>query len=227
MIGVKDVKKCDNCNVNVFESESSCPLCHKKLGLPESTIVEYPKYYNILKEKSPLRNLPLFISLLIILVCVFINLFTYSDGETIWSIIVSVSSVYSFVMYYVITKNMRLGRKIIYSYIATSVLSITIDFTSGMHFWATDYVFPFLTVATVLYLCALALRNKRMFSEYFGFIMTVTLVSFSSIIINFLGLNNTRWGPFVSILTSVIVALGLYLIADKKLKDEMKKRFHR
>ncbi len=227
MTGVMQMKKCESCNVFVYDSESNCPLCHKFLGEAKSTAVEYPSYNSIIKEQTALKNIPLFLVLFINIICIFINMVTYDKGEVIWSIIVFASTFYIYFMYKIVSENMRYGKKIVLSYISLSSFLIIIDLTSGKLFWSTDYAFPFITMATVLYLTSLSIRNKQMFTEYFGFLLTVTSISLLSIISFLLDLSNSSWGPFVSILSSIIITLGLYLFSEKTLKEELKKRFNR
>ncbi len=221
------MRSCENCNVQVYDSEEHCPLCQKYLGKPVETSVQYPFYESIIKEKRVMRNLPMFITLLVNTICVFINIFTHGKGEIIWSIIVVTSMTYSLVMYYIIKKHMRYGKKVLYTYISLSLFLIIIDIVSGRLLWSIAYVFPFLTMATALYITVLAIRNKRMFSEYFGFLLVVTVISFLSFILFFLRFNRSGWGAFIPTLTSAILSLGLYLFAEKNLKEQIKKYFHR
>ncbi len=220
------MKKCNNCNVQVYESEKICPLCYTKLGESKDSEVLYPQYKNIISEKSPLKHLPLFITATVILICVYINLFTHRPGNVVWSLIVSAAVLFVFAMYNVIKIQDRYGAKIVYGYLCISLLLMAIDFSTGKHLWSTDFVFPFLTLATIVYLTALAVRSKRYFSEYFGFILVVLVISFASVIIYFLGFNNRAWGAFIANMACILIALGLYLFADKNLKTEIKKRFH-
>ncbi len=187
----------------------------------------YPTYENLVRKNRAIKNLPLFITLSGSFICIFINFFTHKPGDVLWSLIVTASTAFGSIIYYVVTEYMRHGERILYSYASLSLLVIIINFLTDNHFWSTDYVFPFLTLATVLYLTVLAIRSKRMFSEYFGFILTVTLIGLSSVIFFFLGFNNSGWGGFISSLVSVILSLGLYLFAERNLKEEIKKRFHR
>ncbi len=221
------MKKCENCGVKVFENENICPLCHRELeGETKNTIVEYPKYKDLISYKTPLKHLPLFIAVTAIITSIYINFFTHKQGDIIWSILVSGCVLYGFVMFNIVTMQRRYGRKILFTYIATSVVLIIIDFCSGMNLWSTDFVFPFLTIAVIGYLMVLALRSKRLFSEYFGFILAVTGISFTSVIFYFSGLNNRTWGAFVAVISCVLIAFGLYLFSDKTLKEEIRKRFY-
>ncbi len=220
------MKKCNNCNVNVYNSEERCPLCYTYMGKKDENAVLYPEYNHIISEKSPLKHLPLFITATIIIICIYINIFTHVPGNIIWSFIVSASVIFTFAMYNIIRIQDRYGVKIMYFYLSVSALVFAIDISTGWLYWSSDFVFPFLTLFTIVYLTVLASRSKRYFSEYFGFILVVLAISLVSVLLYFLGLNNRAWGAFVANVACVLIALGLYLFADKNLKAEIKKRFH-
>ncbi len=221
------MNRCESCNVNIFESERQCPLCSCVMDKTNPSPVEYPPYHELAKKRSHLRNIPLFLSVSSALICAFINLFTHQKGDIIWSIIVCAAIMFCYLIYNIIgTPFKRYGAKVLYSYIFLSILVIVIDFTTGMLFWSTDFVFPFLSLAVTLYLTILCVRNKRTFSEYFGYILVIAIISFLPVLLFILGLNNYGWGAFVALLSCIIIAFGLYLFADKNLKNEIKKRFH-
>ncbi len=225
------MNRCENCNVKVFESEHLCPLCHREVAKAEqtsSTAVEYPDYQQIKKHRSALWNVPFFVSFAASLLCVYINIFTHQPGNIIWSIIVVAALFYvSCVISVIKSTANRFGSKVVKNYILLSVFLFVVDIMSGMHYWFTNFVFPFLTVATTIYLTVLAVRSKRLFSEYFGYILVVTAFGLIPIPIYLLGLSDVAWGMFVSVTSSIIIALGLYFFSDKTFKQEIKKRFHR
>ncbi len=221
------MNRCDNCNVFVYESETLCPLCQAQMQPIGETFVEFPEYKKISNKFSPINNIPHFITAASIIICVYINIFTYDKGDIIWSIIVSCAVICSFALYMIIkTNKKRYGSKVVYTYMLISSLVVVIDYSTGMRFWSTDFVFPFLTLSVLLYLTILAIRNKGHFSEYFGYLLTVTAISFTSIPLFIFGLYNYGWGALISILSCVIIAIGLYLFVDKPLKSEIKKRFN-
>lgn len=222
------MNKCKNCNVYVYESERRCPLCRGVMEDFGETIVEYPKYKNIIREKSPLRNVPLFVASTTIIICGYINIFTHDSGEVIWSIIVAAAALFALAMFNVAKARTKYhGSKVVYSFLLISFLVVTIDFTLGMTFWSTNYVVPFLTIGTIIYLTILALGSKKYFSEYFGYILTVIAIDILLTVCDLLIFDNRTWGAFATLISSVIIAIGLYLFADKSLKNELKKRFHR
>ncbi len=222
------MNKCKKCNVYVYESEKCCPLCYEKMENIKESSVEYPSYKKLIREKSPLKNIPLFVGITATIICVFINIFSHNPGDTIWVIPAGASVLFALSAYQLIRSQfIRYGAKILYLYIFLSAFTIIIDFSTSMLFWSTDFVFPFLTLGVLVYFSILSLQNKSTFSEYFGYMLTVTLIGLITILFYILNFYNYAWGSFVSVVSCVIIVLGLYLFADKSLKDEVKKRFHR
>ncbi len=221
------MNKCSKCNVFVHESEPLCPLCYEEMPETKPSVVEYPSYNQISKVSSPLRNIPHFAGITATIICIFINIFTHDKGEIIWVVPTGASVLFALGIYMLARSQFhRFGEKILYGYVMFAVFIIVIDFSTKMLFWSTDFVFPFATLVILIYFTYLSLRSKSTFSEYFGYLITITLISLSSILFYMLDLYNYTWGSFITILSCVIIVLALYLFADKSLKEEVKKRFH-
>ncbi len=221
------MKKCNTCKVTLYDSEIYCPLCYLPLNKTKKSIVQYPDYNVIISKKKIVNNTSLFVAISSAIICMYINLFTHQKGEVFWSLIVSSSILYTYIEYNLLSKQVFLGEKILFSYIYTSSLLVIIDFVTGMNQWSTEYVFPFITLGVIIILTILAVRGKRFFSEYFGYILSVVGVSLISIIFFLLNLNKNGWSAFIVLITSLILVIGLYVFADKTLKEEIKRRFNR
>ncbi len=222
------MNRCENCDVDLFDSEKKCPLCGEKFSGTGDSVIKYPEYKEIVSKRSPLWNVPMFVLFATTLICFYINFFTYDDGDVIWSAIVVAALLYiNGVIGAVKSHTNRFASKVLINYVLLSVFVIVLDIILGMRFWSTNYVFPFLTILTTLFITVLALRSKSLFSEYFGYIITVTILSITPIPIYVFGLSNQPWGVFIAIMICAIIALGLYLFSHKTFKQEIKKRFHR
>ncbi len=229
--GGKKMNRCTNCNVEVYESDKCCPLC--KLAFDTSayekdTPVKYPEYSEITKKISKIWKVPVFVSIVAIFISVYINIFTHESGSIIWAGIVAVALFYINAVIKVLkSKSKRYGAKVLLNYVITSSFIIALDMFTGRLFWSTNYVFPFLTIAVTLYLTVLAIRSRQLFSEYFGYIMVAVCISFVPIPIYLLGFSDRLWGVFIAAIACVLIVIGLFLFADKRLKQEILKRFHR
>lgn len=222
------MKRCEKCEVFVYDSEAFCPLCNSYVGKTAPSVVEYPKYENLVSAKSILHSMLWFVAFATLVVCEYISIFTQAKGKTMWPMLVSASCLCCLAMLWLIrTRKKSYGAKVMYSYIFLSAFVVTIDFITDIVLGSTDYVFPLLTLAAIVYLTILSLRSRYLFSEYFGYIMSIITIGLLSIPVYIFVLDQYEWGAFLAILSSIIIALALYLFADKSLKAEVRKRFHR
>ncbi len=226
--GVIAMNKCPNCKVNVYESEKKCPLCRHKFEKISHSNIEFPKYEDIIKNKTSMKNIPVFIAFVAIVVCCYINFFTYDDGDIVWSLIVAFSCLGStFVFRIFHTNSLRLGSKIVLTYLSISAYLFSLDILTGVHLWSTNYAIPLFTMFATLFLTFLTVRSRQKFAEYFGNLLTICFLSFFPVAIYLLGFSNIAWGFLASGLFSCIIVVGIYLFSDKTLKKELRKRFHR
>ncbi len=71
------MKKCPKCSVDVYQEY--CPLCGRSLGEPVSPEVNYPRYILRPNRKSDfVKKLFLFLTISIVLITMYVNIFTYS-----------------------------------------------------------------------------------------------------------------------------------------------------
>ncbi len=225
------MNRCNKCNVDVYQSDSRCPLCKtpfEEYNEENNAVVRYPEYQRLIKRRSKLWKVPTFVSIVAIFITVYINIFTYNQGDILWAGIVTTALIYiNGVIKVLKSKSKRYGAKVLLNYLLLSMLLVALDVFTGWMYWSTNYVFPFLTIAVSLYLTILAIRSKQLFSEYFGYILVVMLISFIPIPIYLLGFADRLWGVFIAAIACAIISIGLFLFADKQLKQEMIKRFHR
>lgn len=221
------MNRCENCCVNVYSKQ--CPLCGKVFDncLPSET--DYPSYnLNANKKLDFLAKLILFLSISTILVTVFINIFTYLNNRSLWSINVIASLLLVIAMLYMLkSKRISKSGKVFYSYCYTSLFMIVIDIANGLNKWSTTFVIPFLTIGLTLIFVIFASSNKNNFNDYFGYLLAIAFISFFPIMIYFLGLSSELWSSLVATLFCLIIAIGLYIFAGNAFKSELRKRFNR
>ncbi len=222
------MNRCPNCDINVFESEKKCPLCKYEFQNIKSTNVQFPEYEHIIKNRTSLKNVPVFIAFVVIVICCYINIFTHNSGDALWSLIVAVCCLLATALFRIThTKSLRYGSKIVLNYFTISVFLFLIDMLTTANFWSTNFAIPLFTMCTTLALTVLTVKSRQKYSEYFGNLLTICLLSFAPVIIYLLGFSNIAWGFLASGIFSCIIAFGLYMFSDKTLKQELKKRFHR
>ncbi len=222
--------RCRKCKVNV--NGEICPLCKAKTDDIENSSADYscnyPKYPKNRKSwREILKKSTIFITVSLTLISVFINIFTYEKADNLWSIIVSGAMCLALVsVIQIISKQTYIGRKILCIYVCISIFLVVIDILYGFTKWSTNYVVPFMNIAVAIYFTFNAVLRKNRFSDYFGYLIFVFVLSFIPILYYIFGLSDRLWSSLVASLSCVIIAFGLWIFADKKLKNELKKIFH-
>ncbi len=222
------MKKCENCNVHVYDDHTHCPLCKAALGAGHATQIAYPKY--AIKQATMrvfLLKLALFVSISTALVAVFINIFTYDIAPYVWSttVFVCIAFVWGLVAVLKAKGSSKKGKMLDVFFLLCAFLFF-LDLFNGFLKWSTNYALPWLIVAMSALFMVLALSNKNTFNEYCGYLITIALVSFAPIIMYATGLSDRLWASLITALTCVIMAAGTFIFAEKHVKAELKKKFH-
>lgn len=228
MTGEEMMNKCVDCKVEIFSNHAMCPLCGRHMENVQQCDIQYPKYTQPTERKNFLvKKCFLFLSLSIIILCIFINFFTYKVSPTLWSLIVGSSIAFIWTMIRSLaSKRISVGGKILIQFTSTSVLIVVIDVCAGFTQWSTTYVIPFLIITVTLMYTILAVRSKKSFREYFGYLLTIFFISFCPFFIYIFSLSTQAWSSLVAVLYCLVTAIALLIFIDDDLKEELKKRFH-
>ena len=222
----RQMRKCRNCNVYVDESQSTCPLCGAQLGEKITTPLSYPTY----REKKSVWRFILktatFLSIAAVMVCVFINIFTYSKIEMLWSLYVALGLFLAWGMSINWTSRRRfLPKKLFSTYLHLSFFTVCVDILSGFDMWSTTYVVPGLSIALVLTYLGIMMGSKRLYKKFFGYMMFSFFSTIIPVIINLLGFSEIRWLSMLPLLIYLLAVVGLFVFSGKRMRSEMKKRF--
>lgn len=217
---------CKYCNVDVDEELEKCPLCLKVVNTESyEGKALYPKYPQISRRKRIKTKIALFLSIAVISVTMFINL--YTNRETLWFIYVAASILYLWLLVEnTIRSSAHTGAKILLQVIGVAGLSYFIDLASGNLKWSVNYVIPFLVIAGTLAITIIIFNQKMRWSEYIGFQIAVILLGFIPIIFYFLGIVTVLWVCICSALYALLTLIFMFIFSNKKLKMEFVSRFH-
>jgi hypothetical protein len=222
------VNQCDKCKVSVHPQHENCPLCGHRLGEPVSSDTSYPCYGTAEHNAGFTRErLLLFLMITASAITIFINIFTYDKAASPWSVVVTLSLVFSWrVIHIMQTKRANAGRKIINGYLIVSAFLVALDLFSGFLKWSTTYVIPFLTIFIALVFTILAVRGSKYLNEYLGNLLAIFFISLCPVIIYLFSLSTQAWASMVAILYCLLTVVGLLLFMGKDFRKEIKKRFH-
>lgn len=221
------MKKCNNCNIEIFEEISVCPLCQHGLEnvSQEKKRGMYPKIEFNNHKFIMLLRLFNFMSIILATGLITINVATYNGGW--WSVICVGAITYFWItVRYSIQNNTNYAAKILIQTIGGMGLCLLIDIVNGYQGWSINYVIPAIILVAYLAIVILMIVNFMNWQSYILF--QITLVVFSIILMG-LHLLNIITKPILSYVTlgiTLVIFIGTIVFGDKKAKTELIRRFH-
>ncbi len=234
------MKKCVKCGINLDTTRNTCPLCLNILeDNNEKSKESYPKRIEERVTKHILRKVFLFISFLAMFVCAVINILTYRENPTLWSLIVFTAVLYLWILIKgVILSRRNIAFMLIMQSVSLCVLLYFIEYVAKGSFinydydsWVIPYVVPFVMMVSIFAITLLTLIKRMRYSDYMLYLLVLSLMGFIPLILLLLrttkGLfENITWPTIVLACYAFTTLIGLFVFSDKQAKDEFKKRFH-
>ncbi|MDD3999791.1 MAG: DUF6320 domain-containing protein [Bacilli bacterium] len=223
------MKKCNSCNLKFETKRKSCPLCFETLQSLSEDIVQpaYPKLEKEPHKYNVLLRISTFLTILAIFASILINLFTYKQFRSLWSIIVILGVLYFWVLLRSTfrAKN-NVPMRLVIQMLMLSILVIGIDSVTGFKRWSLNYVIPFLSMASLLAIISVLIGSLVRFAEYLLYLLAAIILGFIPIILWLVNLIDVLWPSLAAASLSFVTIIGMIVFADKETKEELKKRFH-
>jgi len=223
------MQRCDNCGLSVDNQHERCPLCAKPLGGRGESVLEYPPYARLYREEKAVtpRKLTVFVTIAAIIIVGTINILTASENPRPWSIVVAACLLYAFMtLHGTILSRSHFGRKVLEQFAALSILMVVFDLESGFSRWSLNYVLPVFSFTATLAITVAAIAKRSLWREYSGFLLAAFFASLLPGALYLIGLSSVAWTGALSAVYSLLSIVGLMVFSDRKLKDEVRKRFH-
>ena len=226
------MSRCKQCNVEILDNTEKCPLCHHVLELDDAQRENmYPNARVVGRKYRMLENILLFASIVVFLVCFYIN-FTYNrniptEEEVWWSLILGLVLVYGngLLRITILGKSDYLFKIIIAIFLALAVL-LEVDWLTGAHGWGVNFVFPIAIICMDIAILILMLVNRRNWQSY---LMVQIGALILGVIAFVLVLTDVITFPYLAVIAAgfaLFVFLGTGIIGDQKARTELKRRFH-
>ena len=213
---------CKKCNLKFKTDLDICPLCQNKLiGKKEDNV--FPFIPNIYKKYSTFFKILLFISFIISLICITIDLMI---DKYHFSIFVGLGFACLFIIWNTACTNKdSLCKSILSQLIILSVLSVIWDYFTGFHYWSITYVIPILCIICSINLAILSIILKDYLEEEIFYFICIALIGVIPFIFIIIGIPN-RIPSIISILLNSICFVSLSIFKFKDVKEELKRRMH-
>lgn len=154
-----------------------------------------------------------------------VNYATYSDS--MWSVIAIASIFYvALTVRYSIMRHANLGYKILIQTLGAQMLLIIIDVMTGYKGWSVDYAVPTTILFADIAIVFLIIVNRLNWQSYFMYQITITVFSFIPMIFWAVGLIRRPLMAIITVIISVLVLTVTVLLGDRRVKNELIRRFH-
>ena len=216
------MRKCNKCNLKFKTDLDICPLCQNKLvGKKEDNV--FPFIPNIYKKYSTFFKILLFISFIISLICITLDLMINKYHFSIFVVL-------GFVCLFIILKTAfnnkdSLFKSILSQLVILSILSVIWDYFTGFHSWSITYVIPILCIICSINLAILSIILKNYLEEEIFYFICIALIGVIPFIFILIGIPN-RIPSIISILLNLICFVSLLIFKFKDVKEELKRRMH-
>lgn len=223
------MKKCLKCNVLHNTTRKSCPLCFEILQDIDGKAYlgpEYPKPTPTPEKYNVLLRIITFLSIVAIFSSVLVNILTYKNSKSLWSLIVVLGVLYFWVLLRSTFKaKSNVPMRLVIQMITLSILVVAIDWVSGFSCWSINYVIPFLSMASLLAIISIFISKMRS-GEYLLYLLAAAILGFIPFILWLFDLIQVLWPSLAAASLSFATIIGMIVFADKETKEELKKRFH-
>lgn len=221
------MKRCSECNVEIIEDVSVCPLCQH--GLEQITLdKKVPMYplveFNNQKFKLLIRIF-IFISIILCAGLFTINLATYNGVW--WSLICGGAIAYFWItVRYSIHNNTNSAAKILVQTIGGMGLCLLIDMVIGYQGWSINYVIPSIILVAYFAIVILMIVNFMNWQSYILFQITLVIFSLILMVLYFFRIITNPVLCYVTAAITLVIFIGTVVFGDKKAKTELIRRFH-
>ena len=229
------MKYCADCKVKIDADKNHCPLCFREIKeVNDERASEYPfaerkKDETFQKNNSFILKLFVFISICVASICFLFNyyLVQIKENTTNWWCLVVVSGiVYVWVLIsHTIISRRNVFEKVLAQLVAIMFLLWTCDFiTTSNTNWLANYVFPSISICTVLSLLMITLIRKDK-SWLLSFVFITIILTIASVI-SFIYLEEEHLLNIINLAISGITLLGYFTFGYQNIKQEFTRKFH-
>lgn len=220
------MSKCKNCGVEILDPTDKCPFCQWVLDSDHSRKdAMYPDARIIFRKFHFLENLVLFLSILTFAVLTGINF--WLNPDFLWSFVVGLGLIYvNVILRFAIIGKSGYQFKIVSLLVIAIVLLVGMDYLTGYHGWALNFVFPSAILLLDFGIIILMIVNRRNWQSYMMIQILSILMSLIPVIFFFTGIISFAPLVFIAFASSVFLFLGTLIMGDQRARNELKRRFY-
>lgn len=220
------MKYCSKCKTHITGSLTYCPLCQSELVVVNEKVEElYPTKYEIDMTNHMILKIFAFISVVVSILSIFINLMIPS--RIWWSLIIVMTFVCLWVsLLSAISKRKNMLEYLLYQSIIISLFSLFLDHFTGHYGWAIDFVIPVIFTLAIIVMYMLSKLLHLQAGEYMIYLLLDALFGIVPVI--FLATGSVRYTipSLICIMVSIISVMALIIFEGRTMFSELKRRLH-
>jgi len=218
------MKTCPKCKIDVGGKFSYCPLCQNELSGTDSNI-HFPPVTQV-RKLSLFFRIQFFVSVAVLLICLFLDFAAGLHGKAGWSIIAAVSIAVVQITVIRLIRNYNSGIHYFFFHISAAAALILAVFSYYLEFtdFSLSFIYPSVIIALTVIMFVFGLRDRT--GNVMPYLLTVIAFGIAA------GIPAVICGSYfillwkISILVSLIVMTGTIVFKGSKAFNEMHKRFH-
>jgi len=218
------MKTCPKCRIEVGGEFSYCPLCQNELSGTNSRL-HFPSVTQV-RKMSLFFRIQLFVSVAVLLICLFLDFAVGLHGNARWSMIVAVSLVVVQITVRRLIRNYNSGIHYFFFHISAAAAVVLAAFSYCMKFmnFSLSFIYPSVMIALTVLMFVFGLKDGT--GNVMPYLLTVIAAGIAAgAVVLIKGISFALLWK-ISLLISVIVLAGTFVFKGSKALNEVHKRFH-
>jgi uncharacterized protein DUF6320 len=219
------MRYCKTCHIHYDTDLDHCLLCDGELEIKDDDQSVY-KFKDITKKPRSNFYFRLFIFLNVMSILATLTLDYMSGLPLSWSLIVSLTNLYSIIMLLTLGNPTFWVSKFTKTIVFTISMVVLLGLAIRDHSWAVDIVFPLAIASTMLILTILIFSNRKKWFDYFASLFIITVIGLVPGLLILLNVLTIIWPSIVVFVYSILTLLGMIFLPSASSREEFKRRFH-
>lgn len=220
------MKYCSKCKTHIAGALTYCPLCQNELITLDGQVeIFYPNSYENDRTSHMILKTFAFISVVVSILCVFINMII--PAKIWWSLIVIVTFGCLWLSLSIaISKHKNILKYLLHQSIVISLFSLFLDYFTGSYGWAINFVIPVVFTLAMILMYTLSKILHLQAGEYIIYVLLDALFGIIPIFFLMTEQIKYRMPSFICILVSLISVTALIVFEGRIMLSELKRRLH-
>ena len=217
------MKECEACKIKFNTNEKYCPICHNPLkGECNDTVFPLNTKY---KESSMLLKILLFLSITILLIFNFLEL--YETKSIHYSLYIGLGLITNYITVLHIVKNYQNLYKMMGKYGTIVVALLLVWYFLTKRPVITNYVIPIVCILELVFnfLIGVVIKDRYIF-KYSGQLLMNLFLLLVPVILVLFKLTTKNFLSYICCLLCIISIIGLLIFFLQEIKEELSKIFN-